>query len=148
MPGTSESPDNEKIQNMPRGRNPVSAQGNVHIVPEPAAQGHMPAAPEFRGTFGNIGIIEVFREMEPEHEAKADGHVGISGEVEVNLQSVGNGSQPGSGHGSRCTIIEYVVGHLCHIIGNQYFLGKPINKAEHAIRKKDPRILTLSGFHS
>lgn len=76
--------------------------------------------------------------MESEHEAKADGHVGISGEVEINLQGVGNGSQPGGGHGSRCTIIEYVVSHLCHIIGNQYFLGKPINKAEHAIRKQIP----------
>lgn len=138
MPGTSERPDNEKIQNMPRGRNPVSAQRNIHIVPEPAAEGHVPATPEFCGTFRNVGIIEVFRKMESEHEAKADGHIGISGEIEINLQSVGNGSQPGGGHGSRCTVIEYVVGHLCHIIGNQYFLGKPINKAEHAIRKQIP----------
>lgn len=85
MPGTGKCPDDEKIQYMAGRRDTVSAQRNVHIVPEPAAQGHMPAAPEFRGTFGDIGIIEVFRKMESEHEAKADGHVGISGEVEINL---------------------------------------------------------------
>lgn len=138
MPDTGKCPDDEKIQYMAGRRDAVSAQGNVHIVPEPAAQGHMPATPEFCGAFRNVGIIEVFRKMESEHEAKADGHIRISGEIEINLQSVGNGSQPGGGHGSRRTIIEYVVSHLRHIIGNQYFLGKPINKAEHAIRKQIP----------
>ena len=67
----------------------------------------MPPPPEFRDAFGQIGVIEIFREMEAKHPPQADGHVGIPGKIEVNVQGKGNGIQPGEHHGrSRAFPIE------------------------------------------
>ena len=89
MPQPGQGPDNEGIADHLPPFSPVSAQGNVHIVPEKGAQGDMPPAPEFRNAAGYVGIVEVFRVMEPQHPAHADGHIGIGGKIQVNVQRIG-----------------------------------------------------------
>ncbi len=59
----------------------------------------MPAAPEFRDGSGNVRIVEVFQELEAEHFAQADGHVGVAGEVKQDLQGIKNRPQPGGTEG-------------------------------------------------
>ena len=38
---------------------------------------------------GNVGKVEVLQEFKAEHTTQTDGHIGITGEVEVNLQRIG-----------------------------------------------------------
>ena len=98
VPDTSEHPDDENIPDLLHQTFPVSSQWDVNVFPKPGAQGDMPSSPEFRDAPGNIRIIEVFQEMEAKHFSETDSHIGITGEIKVDLEGVGQGSQPGSRH--------------------------------------------------
>src|SRR5690348_10379147 len=50
--------------------------------------------PEFLDRRSYVWVIEVFEELETQHPAKADGHVGVAGEVEVDLQRITNDADP------------------------------------------------------
>ena len=54
----------------------------------------MPAPPEIGDGVGQVGIVEVFLVAEAHHQAHANGHVGVGGEVQVDLHSVGKAAQP------------------------------------------------------
>ena len=99
MPGTGEHPHHQNVENPASPAYPVAAQGNVNIVPEPAAKAHVPAAPEFRNAFGQIGILEILQEVEAENSAQTNGHIGITGKVKVNIQQERNGIHPVKQHG-------------------------------------------------
>ena len=43
------------------------------------------------------GKVEIFAETESEHPAQAYSHIGISGEVIIDLQHVAYGTKPGQG---------------------------------------------------
>ena len=94
MPHAGEHPHNQHIENPAEFAHPVAAQGDIHIVTEPGAQAHMPAAPEFCDRLGQVGVIEVFDKVETEHLAQADGHIGIAGEVKINMQGEGDAVDP------------------------------------------------------
>ena len=57
----------------------------------------MPASPEIGQGPAAIGITEIFRQMEAKHPAEADRHIGISGEIEIKLQRIGDRSHPQTG---------------------------------------------------
>lgn len=76
VPYTGQKPDNKQIENKPGfGFYTGTAQGEVDIVPEPLAKGHMPSTPELGNRCGYVGVIKVFQEMKSEHFAKTDGHM-------------------------------------------------------------------------
>ena len=54
----------------------------------------MPAAPEIPHGGGSIGEIEVFRETEAQDLTHADGHVGITGEIKIDLEGVAQDGEP------------------------------------------------------
>ena len=54
------------------------------------------AAPEFRDAGGNVRIIKVLVEIEAQHLSKTDGHIGISAEIEIQLQCICANGKPGS----------------------------------------------------
>ena len=54
----------------------------------------MPAPPEVRDAVGDVRIVEVLLIPEAEDAAEADGHVGVGGEVEVDLQRVTQDAEP------------------------------------------------------
>ncbi len=58
----------------------------------------MPAAPEFRDTLRNEGVVEVFQKLEAENAAESDGHIAVSGEVEVDLQGESDSVHPMEQH--------------------------------------------------
>ena len=72
----------------------VSAQGDIHIFPEPGAQGDMPPLPEFVNGTGEVGIAEILQKVEAEHFAQTDGHVGIARKIIVDLHGVGDRAHP------------------------------------------------------
>ena len=83
MPDAGEGPDDEQIAQLLSMAHPAATQGNIHIVPEPAGQGNVPAAPQVDKAAGRIGPAEVLIKVETEHLTKADGHVRVAGEVVV-----------------------------------------------------------------
>ena len=99
VPDAGERPDNEDVQQLPRTSAAVAAEGDVDIVAEPGAERHVPAPPELRDAPGNVGVIEVLLELKAYHAAEADGHVRVTGEVEVDLQREGYDAQPGAENG-------------------------------------------------
>ena len=46
MPESRETPDDEKIENLTRQADSVSAEGDIDIISEERAQRDMPSAPE------------------------------------------------------------------------------------------------------
>ena len=50
-------------------------------------------------------MLKVLQEMETKQMPQTDGHVGVSGEIEIDLERKGDGAQPrrhggGRGHGA------------------------------------------------
>ena len=56
----------------------VTAQRNIHIVPEESAQGNVPAAPELCNGLRDIRQIKVFPEPESKNLTQTDGHIRIT----------------------------------------------------------------------
>ena len=54
----------------------------------------MPPPPELFHRAADIRIVEVLQEAETEHSPQTNGHVAVSGEVEVDLQGVAERTQP------------------------------------------------------
>lgn len=54
----------------------------------------MPAAPELGDGLGDVGVVEVLGELEAQHPAQADGHLGITGKVEIDLEGKGQDPHP------------------------------------------------------
>ena len=63
----------------------AAAEGDVEVVAEPGAKADVPAAPELGDGPGDHRVVEVLQEVESEHPAQADGHVRITGKIEVYL---------------------------------------------------------------
>ena len=109
----------------------------------------MPAAPEFCDAAGNVGIVEILQIPQTQHIAHADSHVGISGKIQIDLQTVGNHTQPclcGGQGGKGVQILGKEGGirqrggaeedGICQRtagVGKQHLLGKTGGEAGHAL---------------
>ena len=93
------------------------------VVPQPRGEGDVPAAPEVGEGVGLVGGVEVLGDGKAEHEANADGHVGVGAEVEVDLQGVGEESVPcvERADGGR---VEAGIGDLAAGVGKEDLLGE------------------------
>ena len=78
---------------LPR-RHAVAAERHVEVVAEPRRQRHVPAAPELLDGVGDVRPAEVLRKAEAEHAPEADRHVGVAGEIEIDLQRVADDAEP------------------------------------------------------
>ena len=54
----------------------------------------MPSSPEFLDRSRDIRIIEIFKKMKSEDPAHSDSHITVTAEIEINLQSIADSSQP------------------------------------------------------
>ena len=66
----------------------ASPEGNVKIVFEEGGKRDVPASPEFDDGCSFIGRVEVKRQIYIEEFSQTQGHVGISGKIEVDLKSI------------------------------------------------------------
>ena len=90
----------------------------------------MPAAPKLRDGAGLVGMLEVLQEAEAKEMTQADSHVGITREVEIDLEGIGQHAQPrhsgrGLGHGGD------LLPQCAHLVGDQHLLGKTHHEALH-----------------
>ena len=85
----------------------------------------MPAAPEFRGRPGSVGIVEVARVIEAHHLAHADGHIRIAREVEVDLEGVGRHAREAADKADGGGILgEQRVGKHAGRVGQEHLLAE------------------------
>ncbi len=94
----------------------------------------MPPPPEFSYGSGNVRVIEVFKEFKPYHPAQSDGHIRITGKVEIDLESERQNQHPRAER--RRLKIERRGVISCdrrHGIGEQYFFCHSRDKASRAV---------------
>ena len=92
----------------------------------------MPPPPEFGDAGGNVGIVEVLREVKPEDAAQADGHVAVAGEVEIEMKNVSRRVEPGEEDGGLRAV--FVGGdQFIEDIGQQHLFGKADDEAAGAV---------------
>ena len=86
----------------------------------------MPPPPELRHGGGGIGVVEVFRKVKAQHLPHADGHVGIAGEVEVDLEAEGRDAQPAADGRQRPGRLrcQLRVPQRADAVGQQHFFRK------------------------
>ena len=63
----------------------ATAEGNVQVVAQPTGERNVPAPPKIRHAGRQVGALEVDGEVEPEQFGHADGHIGVAGEIEIDL---------------------------------------------------------------
>ena len=128
----------------------VAAERDVEVVAQEGRQRHVPAPPEFDDVGGFVGRVEVDRQDDAEHARGADGHVGIAGEVEVELQRVGERAAPGLEKAERIArggSVEDGCGVLGDAVGKDGFLeqaeGEDAEADGHVLRARGER----AGLH-
>ena len=94
VPDAGEQLHHEQVEDLPLQALAVAAQRDIDILAEPAGKGHVPAPPELGDRTGDIGEVEVLGEIEAQHLAHADGHQGVTGKIKVELERVGDDTQP------------------------------------------------------
>src|SRR5690606_5023670 len=57
-------------------------------VPEPGRQRYMPSAPELRDVARLVGRIKVLRKPETKQQRQSNRHIGVPGEITIDLQRI------------------------------------------------------------
>jgi len=139
MPEPAQYTNNRHVKAGSRSPPAVAAEGNIEVIPEPAAQCHVPAAPKIRDAYGRIGAVEIFGKCKSKQQAQSDSHVGIRGEIEINLKGIGNRAEPGDFCVQQLKVeAENNVCDPAAGIGNHYFFGQTPAKAHDAYVEKVP----------
>src|SRR5215213_1802454 len=99
----------------------------------------MPAPPEFRQRLRNVGRIEVLSQAKSEHPGQPDGHVGITGKIEIDLYGKTGEAQPCIGWAEvRRVSREHLIGECAERVGNQELASETARKAEKSAAKITP----------
>ena len=139
MPQTCQCPDSQQIEDLTSLAAAVAAERDVDIIAEEAAERHMPAAPELRDGRGYVRQVKVLAVAEAEDAAKANGHIGIAGEIEIDLEHEHQRSEPCADERAVSTAGAQRRNDLARIIGKQDLLGKANDKALRALEGRARR---------
>ena len=144
VPDAGGAPHHQQIEAQPGPGHPVAPHGDIHVLPEPGPQGYVPAPPELGDGARDIGVVEVPRKLKAQHPAQAHGHVGVAGEIEVDLQGEGDHAQPGARRGELRGGQSLVgVPELPQIVGQQYFLAQTYREGLYAGGKPLHRVVPV-----
>ena len=134
MPQARQRPDKHDVEDRAKAAAAAAAQGDVDIVAEKAAHGNVPAAPELGHRVRGIGKVEVFLVSKAQRFAQADRHVGIGGEIKIDLLAVEEHGKPGPAPGKRLAasgqrqLLQRGAADVCQ----QHLFRKTLDKALHA----------------
>ena len=101
VPEAAEQHGDHQIDIAQHAAAAVAAERDVEIVAQELRQRHVPAPPEIDDASRLVGRIEIQRQEDAEHQRHADRHVGIAGEIEIELERVGQRADPGLIEGRR-----------------------------------------------
>ncbi len=95
VPEPAEQHGEEEVAVAPRRAVPVAAERDIEVVAQETRQRHVPAPPEIDDIDGLVWRIEIERQSDSEAARRPDRHVGIAGEIVVELKPVGERAAPG-----------------------------------------------------
>ena len=126
----------ELISHRPPFPAAAAAERDIEVVYEPAVERHVPAPPELAHAAGDIRVVEVFRKLEAEEHADADGHVAVAGEIEEDLETVAHRAEPRKPHAELLRREGvYGIGDRRRALGEQELLQKAAHKTAKARRR-------------
>ena len=123
----------------------VASKGNVEVITKPAAERHVPAAPEILCVGGLVRGVEVLGKVETHEHGNAGGDVRIAGEIGIHLQGVAEkGRQV-----LKAAVQERVLKHaVCevhrHVIGQNELFEKAVHYPEDG--NPEPPAAEVVGF--
>src|SRR4029079_7481711 len=85
VPETAEQKGNENIAIPPFLRDTAPTEWHIYIIAEPCRQRDVPSLPELSHAFGEIWSAEVCHERKAHDARCADGNVGVSGKITIDL---------------------------------------------------------------
>ena len=85
----------------------------------------MPSLPELFHGACLVGRIKVDGKLDIEHFAKSYGHITVSAEIKINLESVGEDHKQRGGRVQKSSLIKAEVYRQCQHVGKEYLFGKP-----------------------
>ena len=122
MPQATQYESGHEVQVDPRRGATIAAQGDIEIIPQVAAERHVPPAPEILDVQRLVGRIEIDRQPDVEQERRPDRHVAIAAEIEIELERVGETGRPGAEKIERFPTLEARVCPYREGVGNDHFL--------------------------
>ena len=94
VPQPTQQEHHNLVHHRPRTAQSVATQRNIKVFLKPGGQRAVPTAPKLPDRLGHVGVDKVFAIVKTKHTSHADGHVGITGKVEVNLEHERQRRQP------------------------------------------------------
>ena len=143
MPDTRQKPYDQEVEDLPRKALAVAAQRDIDILPEPSTERDVPAAPELGDTLTDIGVVEVFEELEAEHITKTARHIRITGKVEVDLEGIGEDARPRAQPAVLLTGDDDRLAHGAHLVGDQHLFGETHTEDAHALGEVVERLTAV-----
>ena len=128
VPQAAQRHGDHQVQIGTRRAAAVAAERYVQVLLQPAGQADVPALPEFADVPGNVGPVEVHRQVVAQAARRAGGHVGVAGEIEVDLHGVGDHRQRHRGRAVGAHRREHRIGEHRHLVGQHRLL-------EHAVEQ-------------
>ena len=111
---------------------PVAAQRDVQVIPQPARQRHVPAAPELLGILRLVRGIEVLGQIETHEHGDTGGDVRVAGEIGIDLQGIAEQGGQVLEAGVQERIAEYPVAQVHgQIIGQDQLFDEAVQDPEH-----------------
>ena len=110
----------------------VAAEGNVEVVAQPCGEGDVPAAPEVGRVLRFERRVEVLLELITEQQCKADGHIGVAGEVAIQLEGEAEPAEQVLHAGVEHGIVEHAVDEVAaDVVGNNDLLDEAGHDEHH-----------------
>ena len=138
VPDAADQHGQQQVGVLPHPAVTAAAQGQVQAVMQPAAQGHVPAPPEVHDARGPVGRGKILRQAQAQHEGGPHGHVRIAGKIEIDLESIAQGPQPGLGRAQGQALgggMEHGVRRRGQAVGQQHLLGQAQHQQAQAPRQ-------------
>ena len=141
VPHTRQKPDYKEVERLMAA---VATKRNVDIVTEETTQRDVPPTPEVGNRPTAIGMIKVLIEVEAHTAAHTNGHIGVARKVEVNLQRIGQYTNPRTRRREAVYAAEKeLVGQLRELVGDDDLLAQANKEAKDSIGNILRRSLTL-----
>ena len=121
-----------RLRQVCQPRAAAAAERNEQVIAQPGRQRDVPAPPELGDVGGQVRHVEILGQLVAEQVGRADRHVGVAGEVAVDLHRVGEHAHPDGRGAIQRRVGEDRVGEQGHVVGDGQLLEQAHQEELHA----------------